>query len=328
MIAISDSTINILLIILGVIIVVLLLVVFLKGKSGSKSVNEVKPGAGPASTGTRSSRPMQTAANYWQVEQTNASYGEIGVVKFEPSRLYCDSPGQAVSYILGSSISGDSSQREILVQHSSVAQNHLLITIESGGGKNGLTVEDLDSPSGSVILVAGRQPVRLQPHVPMNLPDTAVLQVGDVKLSFVYATVERKNGAITRAMLGETDLVQHMISDGVGRVAIEPSKILTSGTRDGHIWKIGSTVDNQYIDEDQTATAGIRIMHPSVDGHHASLVHRERGLMLRDENSSKGTFIGQRKLGPGEEVRIMHKNVVRIGDVEIMFYLHSHPDDE
>ena len=52
-----------------------------------------------------------------------------------------------------------------------------------------------------------------------------------------------------------------------------------------------------------------------ISRHHCILLNEEDGLYLRNDSSSKGTFVDGRRLGEGELVLLTHRSLVGLGEV-------------
>lgn len=67
-----------------------------------------------------------------------------------------------------------------------------------------------------------------------------------------------------------------------------------------------------------SASCNIVFNSEYVSGLHAELLLTDDGKMiLEDKNSLNGTFVGNKKLTPNEEVRVQRGDLVRFGDVEL-----------
>jgi hypothetical protein len=69
---------------------------------------------------------------------------------------------------------------------------------------------------------------------------------------------------------------------------------------------IGRALDNDVI---------LRAM--TVSKRHATVRFEGEGLVVRDLGSTRGTFVGGRRIGPGEAVTLVAGATFRIGDVEV-----------
>jgi diguanylate cyclase (GGDEF)-like protein len=79
----------------------------------------------------------------------------------------------------------------------------------------------------------------------------------------------------------------------------------------------------------RAADSAIQLLEPSISRHHAVLIVRDqRPPVLRDEESTNGTFVNGRRLDPGEAVELADGDRLRFGSTFVLKLLRPDPKEE
>ena len=145
-----------------------------------------------------------------------------------------------------------------------------------------------------------------------ELDITGTPQLVGAAASTNLATLMRPSPVISRSANAQS-VTNPVEAGGISPTAkaAPPATLRTSDGRllaVGQLMRIGQDPDNNLV-----------IENPQVSEHHAEIRRQGDGYVIADMGSRSGTFVNERPVRPAEPARLMHKDVIRIGDMAVDF---------